>query len=95
MSLTLEEVEHIADLAKLELTDDEKKLYQQQLSAVLEYIERLQMLDTADISPTASVLQAQSGLRPDEPGAGLTLAELLTNAPDVTEGQFRVPPVLD
>jgi aspartyl-tRNA(Asn)/glutamyl-tRNA(Gln) amidotransferase subunit C len=95
MSLTLEEVEHIAELAKLDLTEEEKTKYQQQLSAVLEYIARLQALDTTDIPPTSSVLPGRSVLRPDDPRPGLGLDELMSNAPDATEDQFRVPPVLD
>jgi aspartyl-tRNA(Asn)/glutamyl-tRNA(Gln) amidotransferase subunit C len=95
MSLTLEEVEHIAELAKLDLTEEEKTKYQQQLSAVLEYIARLQALDTTHIPPTFSVLPGSSALRPDDPRPGLGLDELMSNAPDATEDQFRVPPVLD
>jgi aspartyl-tRNA(Asn)/glutamyl-tRNA(Gln) amidotransferase subunit C len=95
MSLTLEEVEHIAELAKLDLTEEEKTKYQQQLSAVLEYIARLQALDTTDIPPTSSALLWSSALRLDDPRPGLGLDELMSNAPDATEDQFRVPPVLD
>jgi aspartyl-tRNA(Asn)/glutamyl-tRNA(Gln) amidotransferase subunit C len=95
MNLTLEEVEHIADLARLELTQAEKERFRQQLSAILEYAARLQQLDTTGIAPTASVLPARSVLRPDEPAQGLTTADLLKNAPEVGQNQFRVPPVLE
>jgi len=93
--LTLAEVEHIANLARLELTPEEKERYRQQLSAILEYAARLQALDTGGIPPTSSVLPARSVLRPDEPAPGLDRPDLLRNAPQVEAEQFRVPPVLD
>lgn len=95
MSLTIAEVEHIAELARLELTQVEKERYRQQLSAVLDYIARLQELDTADIPPTSSVLPARTALRSDHARQGLTPEALLKNAPDADDNQFRVPPVLD
>jgi aspartyl-tRNA(Asn)/glutamyl-tRNA(Gln) amidotransferase subunit C len=95
MHLTIEEVEHIADLARLELTEEEKSRFREQLSAILDYAARLQALDTSGISPTASVLQARSILRPDQARPGLTLEELMKNAPQSENGQFRVPPVLE
>lgn len=95
MSLSAEEVEHIAELARLRLTEAEKKRYQQQLSAILDYFTQLQSLNTEGIPATSSVLPARSVLRGDEPRPGLTHAELLSNAPDSESDQFRVPPVLD
>jgi aspartyl-tRNA(Asn)/glutamyl-tRNA(Gln) amidotransferase subunit C len=95
MTLTLEEVEHIAELARLNLTKEEKALYREQLSDILDYFAQLQSLDTADIPPTSSVLPAHSVLRTDSPRPGLSTEELLNNAPDAEGNQFRVPPVLD
>jgi aspartyl-tRNA(Asn)/glutamyl-tRNA(Gln) amidotransferase subunit C len=95
MALTLEQVEHIALLARLELTADEKARYREQLSAILEYAERLQALDTSGIPPTASVLPPRSVLRQDIAQPGLELGALLENAPQTEADQFRVPPVLD
>lgn len=95
MILTLEEVEHIAELARLELTPAEKSRYREQLSAILDYAARLQELDTADIPPTASVLPSRSVLRQDEIEPGLDLETLMCNAPDSETGQFRVPPVFE
>jgi len=94
MSLTRKEVEHIADLARLDLTDDELERYRSQLISILEHVDRLKELDTTDIPPTSSVLPDRSVLRQDEPEPGLTKEKLLRNAPDVVDGQFRVPPVL-
>lgn len=93
MSLTLEEVEHIAELARLELTDDEKARYREQLSDILDYAARLQTVDTSQISPTASVLAKRSILRADIAVEGLNIADALRNAPATSEHQFRVPPV--
>jgi aspartyl-tRNA(Asn)/glutamyl-tRNA(Gln) amidotransferase subunit C len=95
MSLSLSEVEHIADLARLDLTEEEKNRYRDQLSAILDYAARLQELDTAGIPPTSSVLPARSVLREDIPGPALTPEELLQNAPRAEKNQFRVPPVLE
>ncbi len=95
MSLTLSEVEHIAQLARLELTEEEKSRYREQLSAILDYAQRLQELDTAEIAPTSSVLPARSVLRPDRPHPCLSVEDVLRNAPEAEDNQFRVPPVLE
>jgi len=95
MTLTLAEVEHIAQLARLKLTPAEKELYRAQLSAILEYAARLQKLDTSGIPPTASVLPPRSVLREDEPRPGLPVKDVLRNASQTEENQFRVPPVLE
>jgi aspartyl-tRNA(Asn)/glutamyl-tRNA(Gln) amidotransferase subunit C len=95
MTLTLEEVEHIAELARLALTEEEKARYREQLSDILDYAARLQTLDTANIPPTSSVLPARSVLRPDRPRPGLSPQDLLRNAPQTEQGQFRVPPILE
>ncbi len=93
MSLSLQDVEHIAHLARLELTGEEKERYRAQLSAILEHVAQLQKLDTASIPPMASVFSAIRPLRPDEPRPGLTREELLKNAPCRAAGQFKIPPV--
>jgi aspartyl-tRNA(Asn)/glutamyl-tRNA(Gln) amidotransferase subunit C len=95
MPLTREEVEHIAELARLKLSQEEIHRYAEQLSAILDYAARLQALDTADIPPTSSVLPERTVLRPDEARPGLSLEDLLRNAPQVQGRQFRVPSVLE
>ncbi|MEW6717820.1 MAG: Asp-tRNA(Asn)/Glu-tRNA(Gln) amidotransferase subunit GatC [Chloroflexota bacterium] len=95
MKLTIEEVEHIAHLARLNLTDEEKSLYREQLSKILEYAARLQEVDTSDIAPTSSVLPLRSRLRDDQPHPGLSRDELFSNTADAEANQFRVPPVLE
>lgn len=94
-TLTIEQVNHIARLARLELSDEEKLLYLEQLSAILDYAARLQELDTTGIPPTASVLQEHGSLRPDVSRPGLSPAALFSNTSETEADQFRVPPVLD
>ena len=95
MNLTREEVEHIAELARLRLSAEEKARYAEQLSEILDHFARLRSLDTTEIPPTSSVLPAESNLRADEPRPSLEQSELLDNAPETEADQFRVPPVLD
>jgi aspartyl-tRNA(Asn)/glutamyl-tRNA(Gln) amidotransferase subunit C len=95
MKLSIEEVENIAELARLQLSEDEINRFREQLSDILDYAARLQSLDTSGIAPTSSVLPERSVLRPDEVLPSLSLKELLSNAPDTEKGQFRVPPVLE
>ncbi len=95
MTLTIEEVEHIAELARLQLSEEEINRFREQLSDILDYAARLQSLDTSGIAPTSSVLPERSVLRPDVVQPGLSPDELLSNAPETEKGQFRVPPVLE
>ena len=94
MSLSREEVEHIAKLARLALSDEEKTRFQKQLSAVLDYAAQLEELDTDAISPTATVLPLRSVMRADEAHPFPSREFILSNAPSVVENSFRVPPVL-
>lgn len=93
MSLTLPQVEHIAELAKLELTDEEKELFREQLSAVLDDAARLAELDTCEIPPTATVLPLRGALRPDEALPPWPREQALANAPRRTDEFFQVQPI--
>ncbi len=95
MQLTRDQVVAISELARLALTEEEITLYQEQLSAVLEYAERLQALDTDAIPPTASVLPARNVMRADEPCPSMAPEEILANAPQAEDGCFRVQAVLE
>jgi aspartyl-tRNA(Asn)/glutamyl-tRNA(Gln) amidotransferase subunit C len=95
MPLSLQEVERIASLARLELTDAQKARYREQLEAILDHIAKLRQLDTTDVPPTASVSVPSMPLRPDEPHQSLSPDELLKNAPEQERGQFKIPPVFD
>ena len=95
MTLTLQEVEHIAELARLTLTEQEFEQYREQLSAILDYAQSLKDLDTKGILPTSSVLHNRSALREDEIMPGLSTSQVLQNAPKQQESQFKVPPVME
>ena len=95
MSLTIEQVQHIANLARLELTDEELARYREQISSILAHFEELQAIDTEAIPPTSSVSSGESTLRVDQSRPGLELQELLRNAPDTDERQFSVPPIFE
>jgi aspartyl-tRNA(Asn)/glutamyl-tRNA(Gln) amidotransferase subunit C len=95
MSLTIAQVEHIAALARLGLTDDEKARFAGQLSAILDYAAILQQVDTSAIPPTATVLPLSSVMRPDAVEPSLSVEDVLANAPDAADAQFRVPAILD
>jgi aspartyl-tRNA(Asn)/glutamyl-tRNA(Gln) amidotransferase subunit C len=95
MALTDEEVNHIAALARLQLSPAEKAQLREQLSAILDYMSRLRRLDTTAIEPTASVLPLRTVLRPDVVRPSLLPGELLANAAAAEAQMFRVPPVLD
>ena len=95
MALTVDEVRHIARLARLRLTPDEERRYAEQLSAILDYAARLSQIDTSAISPTASLSPFPSPLRPDVIQPSLPRARVLANASSAEDGLFRVPPVLE
>lgn len=95
MELSREEVRKIAELAKLELTDDEVALYAGQLTHILQYFRTLQELDTSQIAPTASVLPLVNVFRDDTPAPPLTPEQVLANAQTALDGQFLVSSVLE
>jgi aspartyl-tRNA(Asn)/glutamyl-tRNA(Gln) amidotransferase subunit C len=95
MKLTRDQVRHVAELAKLKLTDAEVDLFQEQLSAVLQDADRLDELDTQSIPPTAGVLPLRNVMRPDEPRPSYPRDVMLQNAPDVEDGFVKVQVVLD
>ena len=95
MSLSQPEVEHIARLARLELSEDQKELYREQLSAILDYVAKLRELDTKDVPPTAGGGLPQMPLRTDEAHPSLATDALLSNAPKAEEEQFKIPPVFE
>ena len=93
--LSLEEVEHIAELARLDLSSDEEEMFRDQLSAVLEYADALNRLDTSGVPPMTSALPLSNVMRPDEVKPCLPTEDALANAPDTDEAQFRVRAVLE
>ena len=91
--LSREEVEHVAMLARLGLTEAEKERLQAQLSSILEYMRALSQVDTSAIPPTAQVIPLRNVFRADEPRDSLSVDEVLANAPDREGDFFRFPPV--
>jgi len=93
--LTHDEVRAIADLAKLDLNDDEVVMYTEQLSEILDYFKLLQEVDTSHVSATDSVLPLTTVLREDGVHAALSPDEAIANAPAAEARQFKVSAVLD
>ncbi len=95
MRLSREQVEHVALLARLELSEEEKERYTHELNQILEHFEALQKLDTENVPPTSHAIPMTNVLREDEVRPSLPREEVLQNAPDPAEGCFRVPRVVE
>ena len=93
--ITRREVEHVARLARLELTEDERETMTRQLDRILAYVEKLNELDTSQVEPTSHVIPMVNVMREDEPRASLSPDDALANAPDRAEGFFRVPRIIE
>ena len=93
--ITLEEVEYVAQLARLELTPDEKEQLTNQLGRILEYFEQLNALDTEDVEPTSHVLPIRNVLRDDEARDPMPREEALRLAPASHDGYYEVPRVIE
>jgi aspartyl-tRNA(Asn)/glutamyl-tRNA(Gln) amidotransferase subunit C len=89
------DVEHLARLARIAMTDDELDAMAGQLDVILESVGRVQQVAAADIPPTSHPLPLTNVLRPDEPVPGLTAEQALAAAPAAEDGRFRVPRILD
>ncbi len=98
MALTEKDVRYVAELAHLELTDDEVKEFLPQLDAILEYIQKLNQLDTTQVEPMAQVTYPAAenpALRSDRPQSTFQQDEALMNAPEQGAGYFCVPRVIE
>ncbi len=95
MQLTTDEVRHVAELAKLALTEEEIVQYTQQLSAILDYAALLQEVDTSGVPPTPYILPLTNVMREDVAAPCLSNAAALANAPDSDHGFFRVRAVFE
>ncbi|MBB6638463.1 Asp-tRNA(Asn)/Glu-tRNA(Gln) amidotransferase subunit GatC [Cohnella thailandensis] len=95
MSITVKDVEHVANLARLELTEAEKEQFTGQLNAILKYAEKLNELNTDGIEPTSHVRPMYNVMREDKVAESLPIEKVLLNAPDEEDGQFKVPAVLE
>ena len=95
MKLSREQVLHIAELAKLGLTEEETERFTEQLSAILDYAEMLNRLDTSAIPPTAQAISQRNVTRPDEVRGSLSPEEILANAPRREGNYFQVKAILE
>ena len=89
------DIEHVARLARLELTDDEKARLRDQLGVILENAAKVSEVATDDVPPTAYAIPRSNVLRPDEVTPSLTVEEVLANAPEVEDDRFKVPKVVE
>jgi len=94
MSIEKSDVEYVARLARLALTEEEKELYTTELNAVLGFMETLNQLDTTDVPPTTHVLDLQNVFRDDVVGVSMPTEEVVANAPEAEDGQFKVPKIM-
>ena len=95
MAISREQVEHVAHLARLGLSDEEIDRLQQQLSQILGHMQAIDQLDTSAIPPTAQVIEVTSVMRDDETRPSAPAEEILQNAPRREGAFFKVPPVLE
>lgn len=94
MSVTVKDVEHIAKLARLEFTEDQKVTFTHQLNQILEYVEQLKKVNTDSIEPLSQVIEVSNRFREDSAEPGMTSEEALRNAPAKTDKFFKVPKVI-
>lgn len=95
MSITVKDVQHVAKLARLQLSQDEEATLTEQMNAILQYAEKLNELDTEHVKPTTHVLQVSNVMRDDVVKESLSQEAALLNAPDEEDGHFKVPAVLE
>lgn len=95
MNITTQDVKQVARLARLGLSEEETEQFAGHLNGILQYVQKMNELDTSGVNPTSHVLPLANVMREDEVRPSLPLSQVLKNAPDAGDGQFRVPPVLD
>ncbi|MDI3480927.1 MAG: aspartyl-tRNA(Asn)/glutamyl-tRNA(Gln) amidotransferase subunit [Tepidanaerobacteraceae bacterium] len=95
MKIEKHTVDHVANLARLYLSEEEKAEMMEKLNSILDYMEKLNELDTTNIEPTAHVIPIKNVFREDEVKESLSLEETLKNAPDRSGNFFRVPRIIE
>jgi aspartyl-tRNA(Asn)/glutamyl-tRNA(Gln) amidotransferase subunit C len=95
MKITIADVEHVARLARLELSDEEKNLFAGQMDAILGYVDKLNELNTDGIQPTSHAVPMENAFREDITRPSLGVEKALANAPDPVLGFYRVPKVIE
>ena len=89
--ITVKDVEHVAKLARLELTEEEKELYTKQLGDVLKYVDQMNEVDTSNVKPMTQVIDFSNVTREDIPNQEISKEALMSNAPDEENGNSRKP----
>ena len=95
MKITKEQIQHIAVLSRLNLSEEEKDLFGSQLSSILDYMDQLNELDTRETEPTSHVLSLSNVMRDDILASSLPREEALKNAPSHSENFYRVPRIIE
>ena len=95
MNISIADVEHVARLARLELSEEEKKLFAGQMAAIFGYVEKLKELNTEGILPTSHAVPMENAFREDVALPAFGTETALANAPDRVESFFRVPKVIE
>ena len=95
MEFTREQIDYVAHLSRIELTDDEREVFGAQLASILAYMEKLEELDTTDVAPTAHVMGLRNVFRDDVERASTAREQMLANAPAKAHGCYLVPKILD
>ncbi|MEW6544099.1 MAG: Asp-tRNA(Asn)/Glu-tRNA(Gln) amidotransferase subunit GatC [Nitrospirota bacterium] len=95
MQISKQDVEHVAKLARLDITEAEKEAFSRQLSSILSYVEKLKAIDTEGTEPTATVLEQVNVFREDEVRPSPSVERALVNAPESFEGHFVVPKIIE
>ena len=91
--ITVKDVEHVAKLARLELTEEEKDLYTKQLGDVLKYVDQMNEVDASNVKPMTQVIDFVNVMREDVPHQEISKEALMSNAPDEENGFFKVPKI--
>jgi len=94
VALSEKDVQYVAKLARLEVTDQETAKYTQQLGNILQYVEQLNKLDTTNVEPLTHPLDVKNVFRKDEVAPSLSQKDVLSNGPEVQSGHFRVPKIM-
>ncbi len=95
MAVTIKDVEHIAKLAKLDFSEEEKSKFTEEFNEILAFMEKLNELDTSKVEPLSHVIGLQNVFREDSVKSSLPTQDALKNAPAKTEQFFKVPKVID
>ncbi|MCL5035118.1 MAG: Asp-tRNA(Asn)/Glu-tRNA(Gln) amidotransferase subunit GatC [Bacteroidetes bacterium] len=95
MAVTIKDVEHIAKLAKLDFSEEEKSKFTEEFNEILVFMEKLNELDTSKVEPLSHVIELQNVFREDSVRSSLPTQDALKNAPAKTEQFFKVPKVID